>query len=94
MTRSVWRTKIATKSFYVRTYRRICNWILISLLTSIVLSVAISYLFIHQPERQYYATNGITAPVQLTPLDAANKSSNALLQPDPVIPGQTKLIPE
>ena len=94
MTRSVWRTKIASKSFYIRTYRRTCNWIVVSLLVSIVLSAAISYLYFHQPMRQFYATNGITAPVQLDPLDSANNLSKALLPPDPVIPGQTKLIPE
>ena len=94
MTRSVWRSKVTSKSFYIRTYRRLCGWIVISLLLSLVLCVAISYRFFHQPERRYYATNGSTAPVALEPLDAANQSAQALLPPDPVIPEQTKFIPE
>lgn len=68
--------------------------LLMSILLSLALCAAISYRYFHQPEQQFYATNGITAPVLLTPLNAANNLSNPLLPPDPIMTDQTKLIPE
>ena len=53
--------------------------IIISILFSLLLCVAISYCYFHQPEKQFYATNGITAPIPLAPLDTPNYSSNPLL---------------
>ena len=68
--------------------------IIISILFSLLLCVAISYCYFHQPEKQFYATNGITAPIPLAPLDTPNYSSNPLLPPDQIISDQTKFIPE
>lgn len=68
--------------------------VVFSLLLNIALCVAISYRYFHQPEQQFYATNGVTAPMLLEPLDAPNNLSNALLPPDPLIMDQTKFIPQ
>lgn len=68
--------------------------IVMSVLLSLVLCAAISYYYFHQPDQRFYASNGITAPIELTPLAAANNLSNPLLPPDPIISDQTKPIPE
>ena len=68
--------------------------ITVSILLSLVLCAAISYCYFHQPDQQFYATNGFTPPIELVPLAAANNSSNPLLPPDPIIADQTKFIPE
>ena len=94
MTRTVWRAKIDSNTFYITSYRRLCGLIVISLLFSLVLSVGISYRYFHQSERRYYASNGITEPIELKALGSPNNSSKALLPPDPIIPDQTKYIPK
>lgn len=94
MTRTVWRAKIDSKSFYIRNYRRLCGLAVISLLLSLILSFAISYRYFHQAKPHYYASNGITALIPLEPLGSPNNSSTALLAPDPIIPNQTKYIPK
>ena len=68
--------------------------ITVSILLNLVLCVAISYIYFHQPAQQFYATNGFTPPIELVPLAAANNSLNALLPSDPIISDQTKFIPQ
>lgn len=68
--------------------------ITISVLLNLILCAGISYCYFHQPEQQFYATNGFMAPIELEPLDSANVLSSPLLPPDPIMSDQTKFIPE
>lgn len=93
MRRMVWRSITTSKFFYVRTYRRICTLVLVSLMVSVFLLLLIIYFYLNIPNPDYYATNGVTAPIPLRELDKANQLSSPLLPPDPMIENQTKVIP-
>ncbi|KTD19362.1 Component of the Dot/Icm secretion system. inner membrane protein [Legionella lansingensis] len=94
MTRGTWDTIKSSKGFYVRTYRKGIKWVIVSLTINLFLTLAIYYVHFNEPERDYYATSGITPPVKLTPLDKPNYSSTPLLEPDPVNEDETRVIPQ
>lgn len=81
------------KRFYVHSYRRAIRILLISLLLNGLFVAGIYYKYITRPERDFYASDGITAPIQLNSLMQANNSTSALLPPDPVLNNETKVIP-
>ncbi|MBA2657027.1 MAG: phosphoesterase [Tatlockia sp.] len=89
-----WNKIINSKAFYIRTYRVAGKSLIISLLINIILSLAIYYSYFHQPERDFYATSGITPPVKLNPLDQRNYSTTPLLGADPPDDNSVKLIPD
>jgi len=68
--------------------------IVVSQAINVILCVFIAYSYFHQPERTFYATSGITPPIELTPMDTPNYSAEALLPPDPVNDEGIKVIPE
>ena len=94
MAAEAWSKIINSKSFYIRTYRVAMKSLIISLLINFLLSLAIYYLYFHQPERDFYATSGIIPPVQLTPRDQPNFSTIPLLEADPPNDNTVKLIPD
>jgi intracellular multiplication protein IcmM len=55
--------------------------------------VGIYYKHITKPRRDYYATDGIGAPIQLKSMLQPNYSSKALLPPDPTNLTVQKAIP-
>ena len=65
-----------------------------SILLSLILCIAICYKYFHQSVQYFYASNGITEPMELDPLDVPNALASPLLPPDPMMSDQTKLIPE
>lgn len=81
------------KTFYVRTFRRALWGVVVSLVMNVLLVLLIFYTHFNQPMRDYYATNGVSAPVRLTAMDKPNDSNEALLAPDPVNHQPTKAIP-
>jgi intracellular multiplication protein IcmM len=94
VSREEWTLTKEHKRFNVRNYRGGVKYLLISLLLSTGMIVLIYYMYLHIPERDYYATNGITPPVKLNSLMAPNMSSNALLDPDPQSDEVQKVIPQ
>ncbi len=94
MNREMWGIIKNSKAFNVNVYRRGLTSIIVSLGLSCFFGLLLFYLYLSQPERNYYATNGVTPPVQLKPLSARNMSSNALLEPDPPSVPEQKLIPQ
>lgn len=94
MGRETWDTIKRSKAFYIRTYRKGGTFVIVSLIINMLLSVLIYYIHFNQPEPDFYATSGITPPVQLTPRDAPNNSSTPLLEPDPVNEDETRVIPQ
>lgn len=94
MSRETWLSIKNSKAFYVQSYRRACTLVIASLGVNLALGGAIYYAYFNQPEREYYATNGIMPPVKLAPRNTPNDSSAALLPPDPVNDQPVKAIPE
>ena len=95
MSRETWGTIKQSKLFYINTYRRGLTTLIISLLLSCLFGLLIIYVHVTEPERDFYATSGVTPPIMLQPLKAPNYSSQALLPPD-TRPESTeeKLIPQ
>ncbi len=94
MSRDTWNLIKSSKRFYVKTYRFTGTVLLVSCLLNIFFSVAIYYTYFDRPAHDFYATNGVTAPVQLTPLDEANYTSVPLLSSNPMTDNTQKAIPE
>ena len=71
---------INSKYFYREHYRRSIGLLYVSLIISACLLVAIAALLtFHSDEPGFYASNGVTAPILLKPMDAPNMSSKPLL---------------
>ncbi|CEK11407.1 type IVB secretion system protein IcmM/DotJ [Legionella hackeliae] len=94
MGRETWDTIKRSKAFYIRTYRKAGTFVIVSLMLNIVLSLLIYYIHFNQPEPDFYATSGITPPVQLNPLNTPNYSGTPMLEPDPVNEDETRIIPQ
>lgn len=94
MSRENWGLIKTHKNFNIHVYRRGITLLLISLSLSALLGLAIFYIYLHEPERDYYATSGITAPVKLTARLAANNTSTPLLESDPINDDDIKVIPQ
>ena len=93
MTRATWRTITTSRNFYVQTYKRSLMALLFSVLINIVLGILIVYVYTGRVPPKYYASNGMTGPMELKPLDAPNDSPNPLLESEPEPVENTKLIP-
>lgn len=95
MSRETWEVIKSSKNFYVNSYRRGLIALIISLLINCILGLLIAYIHLTEPERDFYATSGVTPPIQLTPLPTPNYSPSALLPPDPPAENEEeKLIPQ
>lgn len=94
MSREAWTLIKHHKNFNVNVYRRGLAVLTISLIINSILGALMFYEYIREPERDYYATSGITAPVQLKSMPTPNMSSEALLDPDPSSDNDLRVIPQ
>lgn len=94
MRRETWRLMIQAKGFYVGTYRFLGTALACSVVCSVLLSLAIFYVYLHMPERHYYATNGEVPPSELTAMEQPNDTAVPLLADDPAADDEERLIPE
>ena len=94
MSRGTWELIKKSKRFYVNTFRRAGSALLVSVIGNLSLSLLIYYVYFNQPGHDFYATNGVTAPIMLTPMDVANSTSVAMLANDPPDDNDIKVIPE
>lgn len=94
MSRETWLELKESKTFYVATYRGAATMVIVSSLLNLALCCGIYYTYFNRPERHYYATNGVTPPIELTAMKAPNNSSVALLPPDPTNVEAPKVIPQ
>lgn len=94
MSRETWNTIKHSKRFYVDTYRKASGALVISMLLNLLMGIAIHYMYFHQPEHDFYATNGVTPPVQLTYMDEPNNTSVPLLGNDSDEQNEYKVIPQ
>lgn len=93
MTRATWRTIIASRDFYVKTYKRALFGLIVSIVLNLVLVLLIVFVYLNRNAPSYYASNGMTAPMLLSPLKAPNDSSAPLLGSEPTPAGEAKYIP-
>ncbi len=94
MSRGTWNKIKEGKLFNVIIYRVTLTALIISSSITIVLCLAIIYMYTHKPIEDYYATSGIVPPVPLTVRADPNYSTQALLPPDPIDSDDTKIIPD
>lgn len=94
MSRDTWSLIKNSKRFDVHVYRRGLIALIVSLLLSGILGLVQFYIYLSEPERNYYATSGVAPPIKLTPMLAPNYSTKALLPPDPLSESEEKTIPE
>ena len=93
MSRAQWSLIKQSKHFYVGTYRGALTALFISISLNLLLGFAVYYTYFNQPESDFYATNGVTAPVELNPMSKPNTSSNPLLKSVPTQKEENKAIP-
>lgn len=79
MGRETWDLIKHSKRFYVTTYRRIGNILFLSTVINMFLGCGLYYAYFYRPAHAFYATNGVTPPVELTFLDSPNNTPYALL---------------
>lgn len=94
MSRDAWTITKNQKNFNVHVYRRGLILLIISLCISVILGLLMFYYYVLQPERNYYASSGVTFPVQLKAMLEPNLSPDALLPPDPPTDVTTRVIPQ
>lgn len=94
MSRETWALIKQNKNFNVHVYRRGLLLLILSLILSCTIGLLMFHIYINQPERDFYATSGITPPIKLSPLLAPNASSKALLDPDPPTDDVQRVIPQ
>lgn len=94
MSRQTWNLTKQSKQFYVLTYRKAGTALIISVIINLFLCLGIYYIYFGQPDHDFYATNGVTHPDRLIPMDAPNNSSAALLAPDPSDENDNKVMPQ
>ncbi len=94
MSRETWALIKNNKNFNVHAYRRGVTVLIGSLFLSCLISVLMFYEYLNQPERDYYATSGVTSPIKLTAMLAQNDSPQALLEPDPPSDDVIRVIPQ
>jgi len=94
MSRGTWQMIKQYKLFYINSYHRLASTLLVIFSLNLILSLSIVHFYFNQPERQYYATDGVKPPEELVAMDEPNTSSTALLPDDPVNEDVEKIMPE
>ena len=94
MGKETWAQIKGSKNFNVQIYRRSLAVLMGSILLNGIMGALLFYLYLHYPERDYYATSGIIPPIQLQSLPSPNNSAKALLSNDPPTVVEQKLIPQ
>lgn len=94
MSREKWKLIKRKKGFYVSIYRKLQGMLIFLVALNLILGLAVIKVYIGRPDNQFYATNGVGAPEELTAMDEANMTSVALLPNDPVDEDADKVIPQ
>lgn len=84
MSRQLWDRVKASKFFYIKTYRWTGSLLVISCALNVLFLIWVFIMQLTAGEPSFYATSGITSPIELTPLTLPNYSAEPLLPNDPV----------
>ena len=79
LSRGAWNKIKQSNLFYVRTFRWIESALVYSVALSVILSMAVYHVYFSRNAPDFYATSGVTEPVQLTSMNEPNYSSYPLL---------------
>ena len=71
------------KNFYSSYFHNTVNVLIFSVFLNLVLIGVVQNKLMHIASTDFYASDGISQPILLTPLSAPNKSSIPLLPDDP-----------
>lgn len=93
MAREAWDNIKHSKGFYVGTYRGAITVLIWSVVLNILLSLGVYYTYFSMPEPDYYSTNGITPPSELTAMSSPNYTSTPLLASMPGEANDDKKLP-
>lgn len=94
MSRETWLLIKQSKGFYVRSYRAVSSTLFLSLAINVALIAGIGYVYFTESDPDYYATNGVTPPVMLTAMGAANDTSVPMLPSEQMSDDNNKVIPQ
>lgn len=94
MSHEKWNLIKKRKGFYIALYRHLGSVLVIFIALNLILGLCVAKAYFGRPEHQFYATNGVSNPLELTPMDEANMTSVALLPDDPVDDLTEKVIPQ
>lgn len=94
MSREAWSLIKHNKNFNVHVYRRGLIVLIISICLSCIFAGLMFYIYVNLPERDYYATSGITPPIKLKSMPTPNESSEPLLEADPPTDDTPRVIPQ
>ena len=70
---------INSRLFYVKTYRRAGIALICSVSINLIICLAIVWVHVHCPARQFYASSGSAPPTRLVPLDQPNMKPTPIL---------------
>jgi len=85
MARAAWGETRKAKGFSVAVYRRMSLMLWVSLILNLILILSCYYFYFKWPDRRFFASDGVSQPVELTPLDGPNMTAKALLPPPPPV---------
>lgn len=94
MSRETWRLIKQSKRFYVNTYRRAGSALVFSMLVNLLLGIGIYHSYFNRAAHDFYATSGITPPVELVAMNEPNQTSVPLLADEPENNNDNKVIPQ
>ena len=82
MSKSKFFDSINRRYFYVVSYRLILNGLILFNICNLIFLGVATFLFFNRGLHTYFATSGLTNPVQLTPMSGPNYSSVPILEDD------------
>ena len=94
MSRGTWYLIQQSKRFYVRAFRNVGSALIFSTTCNLLLIGTIYYVYFSQTENAFYATDGVTPPIMLTPMSEPNQSAYPLLANDQSMDDANRVIPE
>ncbi len=94
MSREKWKLIKNRKGFYIIFYRNLGTLLVCFVSLNLILGLCVAKVYFARGEHQFYATNGVSSPLELTSMNQANTTSAALLPDDPVDDSTEKVIPQ
>lgn len=94
MSQTEWNRVKQSKGFYVKVYRQIGTFLLLSAVINLSLSAVLYYIYFNRPEPDYYATDGVRPPLNLVEMNEPNNSSVPILKSDPVDDQPVNVMPQ
>jgi intracellular multiplication protein IcmM len=94
MSRETWNLIKNSKRFYVSGFRATGSVLVLSMIMNLFLGLAVYYTYFNLPDNDCYVTDGVNAPVLLTPMDEPNYTSVPLLANDPQTDDENREIPQ